>query len=155
MIEGNAGWYSWYPSAMCSRYYGWMCELGYPTLDVRQFEDGEWAILQYHTIPLIPSMTKWHWVLQGIKNTEITPAFIEKFVDMIDITKRSFWAREDEKTKAVELEHAATDRHAEDMVNRAHDVCMRSPALLDRIAKFGIEELDLLKIAKHIPYYQW
>jgi hypothetical protein len=149
------GYYSWYPSAMCSPWYCWFVELGYPLLDIRRWEDGEWAILQYHTMPYLPSTTKWHWVLQDLKNIDITPGFVRHWVEMLDITRKAVWDREDEKTKEVTREHAALERHCEDMVNRAHDIIMRSPELLERIAKYGMEQLDLAKIAMNIPRYKF
>lgn len=155
MNLSDPGYYDWYPSAMCSPWYVWFVELGYPLLDIRKFEDAEWAILQYHAKPYLPSTTMFHWVLQGLRNIEITPGFVSKWVELLDLTKRGIWEREDAKSDEVEREHEALKRHSDDMVTRAHAVIMKNENLLGRIAKFGIGEMDLAKIAAHIPSYRW
>lgn len=145
-----------YVSYFFSEYHPWFVELGYPLLDVIQFSDGhgEWGIIQCQTMPIVPSITKWKVVLSEIKNVEISFSFIEKWTAEIDLQRKAFWDREDAKTKALDVQEDATDRHREDMVRRAHLAITRNPALMERIAKNGIQEMDLDKIRKHIPKHK-
>ncbi len=145
------GFYSDYPSSVCSPWYCWFQHMGYPELDLRRFEDGEWAILQYMHAPLLPSEYRWQWALTGFSNTEISYPFIRRMVEAIDITKKEFWDREEEKTREVDAEFERTERHREDMVTRASKAIMSNPGLCERIAKRGIREMDLKMIRRHIP----
>jgi hypothetical protein len=154
MIESSPGYRSWYPSTMCSPWYVWFVELGYPLLDIRQYDDGEWAIIQYHSKPYIPSMTRWSFVLTDLRNVEISKAFVEKYVGLLDITRRAFWDAEDAKTAEVEREHKALQRHQKDVTERAYKAVVKNPDLMNRIAKFGMAELDLRKIFANIPRYR-
>lgn len=139
------------PSYICSEYYKWCCELGYPELDVLRYEDGSWYLIQYYNAPVVPALTKWQVVLGPMKHIEITKAFIARQAEALDITKKSFWEREEEKTRQVEEEHAYVERHKEDSVARAHQAITRNPALMDRIARNGIHEMDIPSISRHVP----
>lgn len=151
----DPGYYDWYPSTWCSDYYAWFVALGYPLLDIRTWPDGEWAILQYHGKPYVPSLTKWHWVLTDLKNVEISPSFVEKWVGALDLTRQEIWDREAAKTKEIDREQTALQRHNEEMVDRAHQAITRNPDLMERIARHGFEEMDLRRIARNIPSYRW
>lgn len=155
MRLSEPAFYDWYPSTWCSDWYVWFCELGYPMLDIRKWPDGEWAIMQYHTKPYVPSLTKWHWVLTDLKNVEITEGFVKKWVESLDLTRKEIWEREDAKTREIDREQTALERHSEEMVEKAHDAIIRNPDLMERIAKNGFQEMDLSRIARQIPNYRW
>lgn len=149
------GYYPWYPSRWCSDWYVWFCELGYPMLDIRTWPDGEWAIVQYHKTPIVPSRTPWSWVLTELRKVDITPGFVKRWVEALDLTRKEVWATEREKTKEIEREQEALLRHNNEMVERAHESITRNPDLMNRIARNGFDELDLRKIARNIPNYRW
>lgn len=143
-----------YVSYFCSPYYVWFQDLGYPRLDLLQYEDGEWAIVQMLNSPVVPAETQWRAVLSGMRNIEISHSFIRKYVEEIDIQRRAFWDREEAKSELADKEEAALDAHREDMVERAHKAITQNPDLMDRIAKNGIQEMDIRKIHSHIPTHR-
>ena len=146
------GLYPWaYPSSMVSKYHCWFRLMGYKELDIYVEEDGTWYIIQYYTEPLIPSQTQWQPVLGPMRNVEISFGFCQKYVKELDITRKAFWAREEAKTAAVDDEHAATERHAQDLAARATKAVMKNDGLVQRIAKNGLKEMDLLSLAKRVP----
>lgn len=134
-----------------SKYHGWFVELGYPELDVNQFPDGSWEIIQYFNRPIIPSLTRYQAVLSGLKNIEISRGFIEKYVGQVDMARKEFWRREEAQTALAEREHAATEKHRQDSVARAAKAITQNPDLMDRIARNGLQEMDPTRIARHIP----
>lgn len=134
-----------------SKYHHWFKELRYPELDIMEWDSGEWAIVQYLKAPMMPSFTPYQVVLGYMRNVLITKGFVEKYVKRLDMTKREFWAMQEAKTKQVEDEHAALEKHREDFVNIAHNSFMKNPAMLERIAKNGLQEMDLGNLAKHVP----
>jgi hypothetical protein len=148
------GYRPWYPSKAVSDYYGWFVHMGYPQLDIVDYTDGSWAILEYHNAPIIPSLTKFHLVLTGIRNIEKSYTFCKHHADLLDPTKRNFQAHHDAKTKAVELEHEALERHRNDSVERAFQAISKNQGLIDRISRDGIMEMNLDRIRRNIPGYR-
>lgn len=142
------------PSSMVSPWWVWFRELGYPQLDIVRAEDGEWWIHEYLNSPIIPSLTKTMVVLRGMRNIEISFGFVEKFVKQIDLQLKAIWDREEAKTAEVEREHAATQRHRNDSVERAARAITRNEGLMNRIAKGGLPEMDLTRIRRNIPSYR-
>ena len=138
-------------SSMVSNWYPMFCDLGYPQLDVIKYEDGEWCIIEYLNAPLVPSLTKWHHVLRGIRNTEITEGFLKKYVRQIDPREREVWDREQEKTEAMEAEKLAQEKFAERKADEVSKVLSKNEDLKERFAKNGAIELSLDRIARHIP----
>lgn len=138
-----------YISYFTSRYYPIFVELGYPQLDVREITDGSWCILEMMRSPVIPSLTKWRDVLGPIKHVEISKGFIQKYVTAIDTMKDGLWDRERKKTRDMLLEKESIDRRREDLSNRAFLAMRQNPALMERIAKYGLAAMDLNDIAKH------
>lgn len=152
MIE--PGLHSWaYPSYMVSPYYCWFVLMGYPELDILRYNDGSWAIIQYYRTPVIPSLTPWQVVL-GTMNFPPSYGFCEKYVKELDLQKKAFWAREEEKTKQVENEWEATERHAKDLAETAAKSIMKNDDLVNRIAKNGLKEIDLGYLAKRMPKHE-
>lgn len=148
------GQYRSYPSRAVSDYYCWFVHMGYPQLDVVEYPDGEWAILEYQNTPIIPCLTKYKVVLSGLRNIEKTYGFCKNYVNQLDPMKPHFWAREEEKTSAMWREHLALDRHREDSVEHAFQAIKRNPDMMDRIARNGVAEMNLWNIRKNIPGYR-
>lgn len=134
-----------------TKYHKWFRELGYSMLDILQYNNGEWEIIQYLNSPIIPSLTRYQTVLGVMRNVEINRGFVEKYVKKLDINRREFWAREEKKTREVEEEHEKTDLHSADLVDRAHKAITKNPAMMERIAQNGTQEMDLDKLARHVP----
>lgn len=164
MIYSNPGSKSWYPSIGparwdggfegCGPWYSWCVELGYPNLDVQQWPDGEWAIIEFYNAPINPGLTRWNYMLQGMKNIEISGGFLERYTAQLDLRKQQAWDALDAKEKEQDEEKARLDRHAEDSAERAKNIIMQNPDLVERIAKNGLQEIGLQKIARHIPRHQ-
>lgn len=137
--------------AFCSKYYVWFKELGYPQLDIRTFEDGEWSIIEMYNAPVVPGLTQWKDVLAGMRNTEISFDFVKKYVEFLDLTKTAYWDHERRKSiKSVE-EKEAHDKHAKELAERAVNIIGKHDHLKDRIARGGLKEALPWHIAKHIP----
>jgi len=139
-------------SSFWSPYHKWFMELGYPLLDIVKYPDGEWAILQCFSQPVVPSVTKWQIILKGMRNVDITMGFIEKYVAQIDPAK-GFKDREEQRSKIAEESYEAKERHAEELANKATEAVIRNPDLSDRIVRNGMQELNLGRIRQHIPGY--
>lgn len=151
----NPGVYAWnYISYMQSPYHIWFVEMGYPELDILQYEDGEWHIFQYYNSPVVPALTKWQTVLGPMRNVPINYDFCHRFAHALDINRRDFWAREQAKSQQVEDEWERVEKHAEESATRATQAVMRNPDLVERIAKNGIQEINLPRILRHIPGYK-
>ncbi len=152
---------SWFPSVGpaqwngafegCGPWYDWCVQLGYPNVDVQQWWDGEWAIIEFYNAPFMPASTRWNYILQGMRNVEITPGFIAHHLKRLDLHQKQVWDDLDAKEKAQDEEKARVDQHAEDTAERAKNIIMQTPSLVERIVKNGTKEMDLKKIAKHIP----
>lgn len=143
-----------YVSYFCSPFHVWFHHMGYPKLDVLQYEDGEWAIIQMYSAPVIPAETKWRRVLEGMQHVEISYGFIKKYVEQIDIERKAFWDREEAKSRAAEEDEVKTDLHREEMVDKAYMAIRQNPALMDRIARNGLYEMDPTQIWKNIPNHR-
>lgn len=164
MHFSNPGIKSWYPSKGswtwdggfdgCGPWYAWCVELGYPNLDVQQWPDGEWALIEFYNAPIIPGNTRWNFVLQDLRNIEITPGFLAAYTRKLDLQRQQAWADLEAKEKAQDEEKAKLDAHAEDTAERAKNVILNTPSLVERIAENGLKEMDLEKIIKHIPRHQ-
>lgn len=148
------GYYRRYPSKAVSDYYIWFLELGYPQLDIVKFADGEWAIIEYMNTPIVPALTKFKTVLSGLRNMEIQFDFVRKMVLRLDPTRREFHAMHADKSQKVHDEHAALERHRQDSVERAYLAIKKNEALMDRIAREGLSQMNLWNIRKHIPGYR-
>ncbi len=136
---------------MYSKYHKWFVELGYPQLDIVEYEDGEWSIIEYLRSPVIPAQTQWNCILSGMRNIIPSYSFCEKYVQMLDTQKRYYWDMEELKSKKAEMSAEDVEKHGEELAERAHFVATHNPFLMERIAKNGMQELDLRNIAKHIP----
>ena len=136
--------------AFCSRWYPIFVRMGYPQLDIREFEDGEWAIIEMLNAPLVPSLVQWRYVLTGMRNVMITESFIEKYVRQIDPRYGEFWEREARATQKVEDEAQAAEKHRKDLQDHAFNAIRKNEDLCERIAKNGLAEMNLDKIVQHV-----
>lgn len=137
--------------AFCSEYYTWFQELGYPTLDIVVYEDGEWSIIEMLTGPHIPSEVKFRPILSGMRNTAITFGFVKKYVEFLDITKGAYLEAEELKSAKILKENDDLARHRRNIAERAVQIINRHDHLKERIAKFGLQEALPWHVAKHIP----
>lgn len=139
---------------MCSDHYVWFWDMGYKELDLRRYEDGEYAIIQYLNTPIIPSLTRWNFVLKGIRNTEITYDFCKKYAEQLDLEKHTVW---EEDAKAMRRHREQTEfeeRRANDMADQWLKGIVNNPDLMERIAKNGFKELDPRRMMNQIPRYR-
>lgn len=153
-ILSHPGFYSFYPSYMVSRYYTWFHEMGYPNLDIAQYQDGSWSIIEYYKTPLVPSVTPFNIVLGPMHNVEISSSFCEKWVKKLDLQIRDYWDDCERKTKVMMDEKEYLEKHAQDTAERAKNLIMSNPDVVERIYKKGLSEADPLSILKHIPRHQ-
>ena len=138
-------------SSMLSKYHWMFIEAGYPECDAVLHKDGSWSIRQFHQRPIIPSMTKWNWVLTDIRHREISPTFIKTYLDRLDPSKPHYFEDEMKKSQEAIEEAEKAEQHKEEIAEKATKAITRNEELCERIAKNGIGEIDLDKIAKHIP----
>jgi len=139
------------PSYICSKYYNWFKQLGYDRLDINKYSDGSWDIIEFQTVPLIPSQTMYRTILGNMKNIEISYGFVQKYVDEIDLTKKQIWAREEKRTQKMLDEKDAQERAAYDRSDQAFKAMRYNPDLMERIVKNGLGEMNIDKIARHVP----
>lgn len=134
-------------SSFVSDHYRTFVELGYPQLDVEHFEDGSWAIREFLNAPLVPSLTRWKWIYKGFENIEFSAGLAAKLVRQIDPQFPEFWAREALKTKGIIDEKQSRIRFENDWADRMAPIILRNPGLMDRIARYGMRELEPERIA--------
>lgn len=138
-------------SYICSKYHPWFRSMNYPQLDIHKYDDGEWALIEYYRTPVVPCLTPWRAVLSGLRHIEISRGFVEKYIAETDLTRKQAWAKHEADTQRMLEEKDALERAAYDRVDAAHNVIRHNPDLMDRIAKHGLGEMNLDKIARHVP----
>lgn len=137
-------------SFMVSPWHRVLVALGYEELDVRQYPDGEICLIQYLNKPIIPSLTRWQPVLQGVRNVEISVGWLKHWAERLDLTKRGVWDKLDQEDKENLRLIKEKDRRAEDFANRMTDGIMRNPDLVERIARNGLKEATMGRIRNHL-----
>lgn len=135
---------------MVSEWWRVCRDLGYPELDVRKYADGSWSIIQYFQTPIIPSLTKWQPVLMDIRHTEISPTFIKKKADELNLEKGHVWSEVDKNERRIRDEISFEEDRAEVIASKKLDIVKRTPGLMDRIARRGVKELDPRRMLQHI-----
>ncbi len=133
--------------AFCSQYYPMFVELGHPELDIRVFDDGEWAILEMYNAPIIPALVKWKYVLTGLRNLPITRTFVEKYLKQIDPRSSEFWALQDAKSQEADANADAIERKQAELSERAYEVIRGNESLCERLAQNGERELNMDRLA--------
>lgn len=146
----SPGFYADYPSSMVSRYYCWTRDMGYEMLDVVEYPDGEKALIQYFQKPIIPSLTKWGFVLTKIRNQELTYDWIKAWAEQLDLERRVVWERQAAVEKEAIRRQDEEERRAQDFANRAHFSIINNPDLMERIGKRGLGEMNPLKVLNNI-----
>lgn len=144
-----------YVSYMCSPYHVWFQAMGYPRLDLNIYEDGEWEIIEFLRTPVVPSLTPWHRVLMDIRHTEISYDFCKKYVENLDLEKRHVWDEMDRKDEQDKRDLFKQEMHVADFQKRAFQAVSQNPALMERIAKNGMQELSLRNLSRHIPNFRF
>jgi hypothetical protein len=142
------------PSTMVSRWHRCFVAMGYPELDLVEYPDGEKAIIQYFNRPIIPSLTRWGFVLTKIRNQDINYYWLKEKADDLNLEKKKVWAEQEAIEKEALRRQLEEDRRSEDFATRMLDTVQRNDAWMQRIAKNGLGELNPLKILNHIPRYR-
>ena len=142
--------YTHVESSFVSKYYPVFCKLGYPMLDVVFFEDGEWAVIEMLNSPVVPSLTKWNYVLKGMRNVEFSESLVRKLVKQLDPHEPEFWIREYEASKKiVDLKDNEAESQ-EDWAEWMGNQLKKNEGLMQRVARYGACELHPDKIAYRI-----
>ena len=137
--------------SLFSDYHHWFVEMGYPELDIVEYQDGSWDIIQFIGQTIVPAEAKWQVVLGGIKNRVKSYGFCEHWAKKLDNTKRHFWEEQDKERETHLAKALDQDKHVEDLAERMSYVVTNTPTLMDRIAKKGPGEMLLHKVAEHVP----
>lgn len=133
-----------------SKWYPMFCEMGFPQLDIRQFEDGEWAIREFYRSPVVPSLTPWKYVLTGLRNVDISESFIRKYLWQIDPRTRAFWEREESERRKAEDERTSIENVKVDRIMRLGKQLAKNEDLMERARRIGPAALDLENIGRQI-----
>jgi len=144
-----------YISYMVSPYNIWFRDLGYPELDIVEYEDGEWAIIQYLRSPVVPCLTPWNHVLTKLRHVEKSYWVCKKWAEQLDLEKRHVWEQQEASERRAREEQAFEDRRAEDWATQAFTSIRNNPGLMERIAKNGLGEIGLRQLARHIPNHHY
>jgi len=144
-----------YPEYVWSKWHPWFVDMGYSRLDINQYEDGEWGIIEWLSRPVVPAITQWQMVISGLKNTDISRGLVEKLVKQNDMYLPEFWDKEEAASQKAEDSAVRQEKHQEEMTDKATEAVMRNPDLLERVMKNGMQEIEPLQILKHIPSYKF
>ena len=90
-----------------------------------------------------------------MRNIEISFSFIERYLDEINPQSARFWRNVEADEKRIDAEYEREERNAIDRASRAQKHIVQNPDLMNRIAKFGLKEMDPWNIRKHIPNYKF
>lgn len=119
-------------------------------LDLLKFEDGEFAIIEMLNAPLVPSLTRWQYVLKGMRNIEFSESLARKFIKQLDPHEPEFWIREYEASrKVVDLKDKQAEAQ-EDWAEWMGNALKHNSGLMERVAKYGTRELHPDQIAYRI-----
>jgi hypothetical protein len=75
-------------------------------------------------------------------------------VNMVDIRKKEAWDIAEARTKAMEKEKEMLENHAQETAEKAKNLIMRCPEVLERVAKNGIAEANPMTILKHMSRHK-
>lgn len=134
-------------SSFVGPHYPMFVKLGYNQLDIEVFDDGEWAVREMLSAPVVPSLTTWKYILKGLRNIEINSGTVGKLIHQIDPQYPEFWAREALKTKGILGEKNSRIEFENDWAEKMAPKILRNPGLMERISRFGMRELDPARIA--------
>ena len=142
------------PSTMVSRWHRCFVAMGYPELDLVEYPDGEKAIIQYFNRPIIPSLTRWGYVLTGIRNTNVDYYWLKEQADLLNLHGKKVWDDQDASEKEAHRQTLEEDRRSEDFATRMLSLVKRNDDWMQRIAKNGLKELDPMRLLNNIPRYR-
>jgi hypothetical protein len=135
---------------MISKYHHIFVDLGVPQLDVRRWDDGSWAIREFHRSPVVPSLTPWKYVLTGLKNIEISEGFIRKYLWQIDPRTKAFWQKDDDERKEEEGRRAYYENEKAERILQLGKQLAKNEGLMERAARIGPAAFDLENIGRKI-----
>lgn len=142
--------YTYLDSSFVSDKYKIFCDLGYPMLDAITFNDGEWCVIELLNAPLIPALTRWQYVLKGMRNIELCEGLVRKFIKQLDPHEPEFWIKEyEESRKVVDLKNKQAEAQ-EDWSEWMGNALKHNAGLMERVAKYGAKELHPDQIAYRI-----
>jgi hypothetical protein len=144
-----------YVSYFFSPYHRWFEEWGYPQLDIVLQDSGAWGIIQTFNTPVIPSLTKWNWVVLPMKNREINPWIAKKYVENLDLERQYAWDEVERREKEWQTQLFREQLHLDDMRLRMFNAIKGNPDLMNRIAKNGLGEARLSRISRQIPNFRF
>lgn len=133
-----------------SPWYPMFCEMGYPQLDIKRWEDGEWAIREFIRSPVVPSLTPWRFVLTGLRNIEISRGFIERYLWQIDPRNRGFWAKDEAERKAAEKEQDYYENEKAERIMTLGKQLAKNDDLMEQAHRIGPAAFDLENIGRKI-----
>lgn len=142
------------PSTMVSRWHRCFVDMGYHELDLVEYPDGEKAIIQYFNAPIVPSLTKWGFVLTKIRNTHVDYYWLKEKADALNLEKKAVWAEQDAIDKEALRRTLEEDRRADDFATRMMNNVKNNDAWMQRIARNGLKELNPLRLLNNIPKYR-
>lgn len=141
-------------SYFLSKYYPWFVELGYPQLDIVEYEDGEWSIIEMMNYPVIPSLCQWKHIFSGFRNRPPTKSFVKRLIDMIDLQKREAWDRYEQATREAEEKHERTEKARETLASGIAQAVSKNEDLTARVLQNGFDEIQLKTLIKRIPQHK-
>jgi hypothetical protein len=141
-------------SYACSDDYHMFVELGYPQLDKITYSDGEWAIREFYTQPIMPAYTQWRVIFSGFRNVEFNRSFVQRMIAMIDLEKAEFWERmEEEAAEKKKAEESALNARV-DMHVRTAQLLTKNDPLMNRAAKVGPSAFSLDSLLREMSPHQ-
>lgn len=133
-----------------SEWYPMFVKLGYNQLDIKRWDDGEWAIREFHRSPVVPSLTQWKYVLTGLRNIEISEGFIRRYLWQIDPRTKAFWEKDEADRVAEEARRDYYTNEKVDRIMRLGKDLSKNEALMERARKQGPAAFDLENIGMQI-----
>ncbi len=127
-----------------------MRDLGFPQLDIKRWDDGEWAVLEYQNAPLVPSLTKWKYVLTKIRNTEITESFLRRYLWQIDPRTKAFWEKDERERVEQEKARQYYENEKAERIMALGKELAKNDDLMDKAYRMGPAAFDLENIGRKI-----
>ncbi|UOF77049.1 hypothetical protein [Caudoviricetes sp.] len=141
-------------SSFVSKYYHWFCELGYPQLDIAEYNDGEWAIIEMENAPVMPSYTRHRVIFRGFRHMEPCRSLVKKLIDMIDLQRDEVMAAHEKRSEELAEQKEKINKERAEAKLNAFKLLTKNEDLKERIAQNGSDELRLDVLAKRIPEHQ-
>ncbi len=137
-------------SYMCSEYHHIFVELGVPQLDIKRFEDGEFAIREFYRSPVVPSLTRWKYVLTKLRNVEISEGFIRRYLWQIDPRTKAFWEKDEAERIERESTRAYYENEKAERIMQLGKELSKNEDLMERARRIGPAAFDLENIGRKI-----